>query len=1293
MSEFHNSFLGRSFLRSVWGAEYEAFKDSQEEARLRETLRLWSERKDLKETSAEAAFLQTFFVELWGYTQAGQQEKKLGFNLHPKYAVKGAGERGGTGEADLAIGWFDNPHLPDAPQVLCEFKDIRSALDAPQKRKGNTRPPVKQCLDYLSASRRSFFGNEAVLPTWGIVTDMNEFRLYWYDRAPQQYLTFVIRPQELFQGAGLLAQTEEARFDRFLFLKLFQRETLLSRGGKPLLVGLIAQQWVRQRELENEFYGEYRRFRERLYRALVEWNPNFPHTKGRLVRLAQKILDRCIFIFYCEDMGRALGFPPQLLRDFLVHESRDNYFDPKANSIWTRLLGLFRAMNDGSAFGDHKLNQFNGGLFAADPDLESLVVPNSIFCQPKQGENEAALYTYRETLLYLSAYYNYASGWEDALARAPSQDAPKRDHKSLGLYTLGRIFEQSITELEILEAEAENRPSLNKLAKRKRDGVYYTPEWVVERIVEETLGTRIAELKHECGWSENELPSRAVLDAFEGRLKAITIVDPACGSGAFLIASLRHLLREWHAVQAIRRDLLKDRFARDDDTLVREILRANIYGVDINPAAVEIAQLALWLHTARSDKPLSSLDHTIRDGNSLIDGNFYKGMANLAFYNREERERIHTFDWDTQFPETGGKFDVVVGNPPYVKLQNFRRVHADMAEFIRDGRPDLHIPGYASAQSGNFDLYLPFIEKGLQLLKENGRLGYIAPSLWTVNEYGEGLRDLIERTRQLERWLDFRSYQVFEEATTYTALQFYTKYPNDAVKVAFSPEGPPPERPWADPDCALPYEKLAFGERWLLLTGRERALVDKLCATCTRLDDPDNTESIFVGIQTSADHIYHLTRQGPNRYICAPKGEHAPPPYEVELEDALMKPLVSGADAKRYVEPRPDTYLLFPYSVDDDGAHIIPKEIFEQDYPKTWKYLCSYERVLRRREAELTSSGDFKRDQAGEVVKAPFNDDEWYRFGRHQNLDKQEIAKLIVPRLVTTIYCSVDHLGGVYLDNVDVGGVAPSAAIDAYFLAGVLNAPVAGYVFRRISKPFRGDYRSANKQFIAPLPIPYATPEEQAEVAARAKRLQALYTKRRDVLESIARRLRAVPVKRRPESFLFSDLAAAKVRGDGVPKTLSAEEQHARANARREEALQARYAAVSERLRPGSALDATFAKGELRFLADGLPVVDRIFLADADGFFIAAQWKLVASTFSVPETKAGERLCSELRKLIDTDNAALREQVISLQAELSETEGSIAAEEGAINVALYRLYALTKAEIALVEEDHASGLS
>ena len=100
---------------------------------------------------------------------------------------------------------------------------------------------------------------------------------------------------------------------------------------------------------------------------------------------------------------------------------------------------------------------------------------------------------------------------------------------------LGRIFEQSITELEILEAEAEGRPSVNKLSKRKRDGVYYTPEWVVERIVDETLGARLRDIKQECDWPAAGDPSLDAVDAYAERLKQVTVLDPACGSGAFLL--------------------------------------------------------------------------------------------------------------------------------------------------------------------------------------------------------------------------------------------------------------------------------------------------------------------------------------------------------------------------------------------------------------------------------------------------------------------------------------------------------------------------------------------------------------------------------------------------------------------------------------------------------------------------------------------------------------------------------------------------------------------------------------
>jgi Eco57I restriction-modification methylase len=243
-----------------------------------------------------------------------------------------------------------------------------------------------------------------------------------------------------------------------------------------------------------------------------------------------------------------------------------------------------------------------------------------------------------------------------------------------------------------------------------------------------------------------------------------------------------------------------------------------------------ISRLALWLHTARGDHPLSSLDENIREGNSLICSDFYKGQINLAFYDQNQKERVNAFDWRAAFPAVfaRGGFDAVVGNPPYVKFQNFRKVHADMAMFLREGRPQAGIKPYASTQTGNFDLYLPFIEKGITLLNDQGRLGYIAPSLWTTNEYGEGLRKLIARGRNLAGWIDFKAYQVFDESITYTALQFFTRAPNKAIRVADAPTGTIPNDPWAGVGRALPYGREEFGERWLLLTGKERTLIDRL---------------------------------------------------------------------------------------------------------------------------------------------------------------------------------------------------------------------------------------------------------------------------------------------------------------------------------------------------------------------------------------------------------------------------------------------------------------------------------
>jgi Eco57I restriction-modification methylase len=788
-----HSFITRAFLRAEFDLDYRAYS-AEKDAQLLRRLREWDERLVLNETQAEGAFTQTFFVDVWGYGEAGRVPPDQQ-TIIPKFPVPGEGSGGGAGEADLALGWFRG-RRDAVPQVLCEFKDIRSKLDAKQNRKGSTRSPVEQCLNYVRGARRGLFGNEPVQPWWGLVTDMNEFRLYWWDRAPAEYIRFFIRRVDLLSGQyDLLGESDEARFDRYLFAKLFSRDMLLSEAGRPRLLRLVERQWARGRKLEGAFYDRYKDVRERLYNVLRVNNPNFPGRAGELLRLTQKLLDRFIFAFFCEDMGERMLFPPQMLRDFLRSRSVEPFYDESGPELWDFFRRLFGLMNSGGTLSRLTLPEINGGLFAPDPFIDGLSIPNHFFAKAGQGANEASLDSDTNALFYLCARYNYA-------ARGDVKE-------SLSLYILGHIFEQSITELEYREGELEGRDSVAKLSKRKRDGVYYTPEVVVNYLVEQTLGPWFADSKVACGYPRPEEggPTVAAAAAYVERLQEVRIVDPACGSGAFLISAFRRLLAERIAAA---RDVERARggasLAIEEAPLIAAILRDNLYGVDINPASVEIAKLALWLHSARASAPLSSLERTIRIGNSLVGEDFWAGRQRTS----ESEERIRAFDWRAAFPEVWpagreGGFDIVLGNPPYVKLQNLMRVDPDVVAYLTDERGR---DTYQSARSGNFDLYLPFIEKGLRLLAPGGRMAYIAPSLWTVNQYGEGLRHLVRHGRNLDRWLDLRAHQVFEDVITYTALQFYTCDPRDAVRIAAAPNGEMADVDWSDPELAVPYDSL-----------------------------------------------------------------------------------------------------------------------------------------------------------------------------------------------------------------------------------------------------------------------------------------------------------------------------------------------------------------------------------------------------------------------------------------------------------------------------------------------------
>jgi len=639
-----------------------------------------------KEEEFQGEFLYDIFTTVLRAVNKSDGEKE--WNLERETKTKMDGQK-----ADGVLGFFDVNGKEDVRAVI-ELKGAKVSLDVRQKRVGDTRSPVEQAFGYAPK-----YGSSC---QWVIVSNYKEIRLYRQNEM-NEYQVFFLENLK-----------DDLEFKKFIYVLSFY--SLVGTENKKAKTMELSEEYQKnQAEIEKKFYNEYKNIRMHIFENMRKNNPQM--NEHILIEKVQKLLDRFLFICFCEDKG------------LLPHNSYDKIVQrgEAIDDIFESFKMLCNWINIGNM--KNGINKFNGGLFKNDDILDSLYVDNEVFEEMKKISE-----------------YDFDSELNENI--------------------LGHIFEQSISDIEELKKSVSGEEFDSKKSKRKKDGIFYTPKYITKYIVENSIKNWLDDKKKELGedelleltekdfeisyaskksdkriYSENLKKHIDFWTKYREAVKNIKIVDPACGSGAFLITTFEYLLNYNNYLDDKIFDLtgVKDLFS---DT-TKEILQNNIFGVDLNKESVEITKLSLWLKTADGNKTLATLEDNIKCGNSLIDDPEIAGEM--------------AFNWEKEFPEIfeNGGFDIVVGNPPYVDIKSLNPVEVKY-----------YFKRFLTTEN-RVNLYSIFIEKGIEILSKNGILSFINPNSMLVNDSYAKLRDLIfSKITHIVKLPD----NIFEEAKVETII-------------------------------------------------------------------------------------------------------------------------------------------------------------------------------------------------------------------------------------------------------------------------------------------------------------------------------------------------------------------------------------------------------------------------------------------------------------------------------------------------------------------------------------------